>query len=458
MARKLQVPVAIADPVRKNVAEGKFSLDLPRCELRQCGTETPFVLSGVAFVDQNADGDLALRMFVTEKYDIREGMNKLGLGALTPGVLIPASSYYDITGIAQDGASWRAERQSVNPSFGAGTAIRVSLSYLERIETFPSSAAIAVKQWFIPGEIELPWHEVTQTEGGWSRDRFASGDADFAWAIKKADSGIDVQFMVKSGRALEPHATRFMQALEMLVGRSLRPLVSSIVSGNERTTRIHRRPARERSSLASPVQLGHFEPADAHRFLTCCLHGAEQPPAMNDQILVLHGFWWRILRSYQNDIENSSLVLSVAIEGVLKALFLSDHDADAAFCSLVNAAKPVIKRLDVNERVLTSIFSSLGYATEPKPQDAMRRLAEQGVLTGGHISAWRALRHKGAHGATLKDDLAEVQKHLDHFHCCLALFYRLLFTAIGYTGGFVDYSTRDWPPSTFPPDDVATAR
>lgn len=458
MAMKLHAPVAIMDPVRKDVVEGKFTLDLPRCELRQCGTETPLVLSGAGFVDQMADGDLALRMFVTEKHDIWEGMNKLGFGTLTSGVIIPASSYYDITGTAQDRASWRAGHQSVSPSFGAGTAIRVSLSYLDKIDTFPSSATVAVKQWFITGEIELPWHEMTQAERGWRRDRFESGDADFAWAIKKADGGMDVQFTAKHGQPLEPYASRFMQALEMLVGRPLRPLVTSTVSGNERITRVHRRPTKERSSLAPPVHLDHFEPADAHRFLTCCLHRAEQPPATNDQLLVLYGFWWRILRSYQSDIENSSLVLSVAIEGVLKALFLSEHDADVEFCGLVNAAKSAIKRLDVNQRVRSSILSSLDYATSPKPQDAMWRLAEQGLLTGAHIEAWGKLRHKGAHGAMLEDDLGKLQKHLDRYHCCLDMFYRLVFTVIGYRGGFIDYSTRDWPPSTFPPHDGATAR
>lgn len=292
MATKLQAPIAIADPLRKEVVEGRFTLDLPRCELRQCGAETPLVLSGAGFVDQTVDGELALRMFVTEKYDVREGMNKLGFGAITSGVIIPVSSYYDINATVQDHGSWRAEHQSVSPSFGVGTAIRVSLSHFEKVDTFPRSAVVATKQWFIPGETELPWHVVTQTERGWHRNRFESGDADFAWAIEKVEDGIDVQFTVKSGQPLEPHAARFMQALEMLVGCPLRPLVTSTVCGNERITRIHRRPIKERSSLTAPVQLGHFEPADAHRFLTCCLHRAEQRPSMNDQILVLHGFWW----------------------------------------------------------------------------------------------------------------------------------------------------------------------
>jgi len=50
----------------------------------------------------------------------------------------------------------------------------------------------------------------------------------------------------------------------------------------------------------------------------------------------------------------------------------------------------------------------------------------------------------------LEDDEDRLQQHFDRFFCCLDLFYRLLFVAIGYRGGFIDYSTRGWPPSSFP--------
>jgi hypothetical protein len=389
-------------------------------------------------------------MFVTEKYDVREGMNTLGFGMFTSGLIIPASSYYNITGIAQSGATWRAERQSVNPSFGVRTEVRISLTYLEKVDVLPRSAAVAVKRWFIPGEFELPWHVQSGARRDWSQDRFEFGDDDFAWALQQVEGGVDVMLTVKR-QPLEPHAIRFMQALEMLVGRPARPLVTGTVSGNERITRVHRRPKPDRSNLGAPMELRHVEPNDAHRFLTCCLHRAEQLPAMEDQLLVLYRFWWRILRAHQGDIENSSLVLSVAIEGVLKALFLSEHDADTEFCGLVDAAKPAIERLDIDERVHSSISRSLKNAAAPKPQETMRRLKEQGVLADAHVKAWKALRNTGAHGALLEDDEPRLQQHFDRFFCCLDLFYRLMFTAIGYWGGFIDYSSRGWLPSMFPP-------
>src|SRR5690348_13927137 len=173
MATKLQAPVAITDPVRKDVADGKFSLSLPHCELRQCGTDTPLVLTGVGFVDQGPDGDLTLRMFVTEKYDVRVGMDTLGLGTFTSsGVIIPTSAYYDVSATAQNGATWRAERQSVNPSFGARTEVRIPLTYLEKVDVLPRPAAVAVERWFISSEFELPWHVQSGARRDWAQDLF----------------------------------------------------------------------------------------------------------------------------------------------------------------------------------------------------------------------------------------------------------------------------------------------
>lgn len=446
MATKLQVPVSITDPVRKDVAEGKFALSLPRCELRQCVADVPLALSGAGFVNQEANGELTLRMFVTEKYDVREGMSKLGMGVSTPGVIIPATSYYDISGTAQNGATWRAEHQSVSSSFGIGTEVHARLTHVDKVEALPKSPSFQTKRWFIPGEFELPWHVHSGARRDWNNDRFEFGDNDFAWALEQADGGVDAMFTAKR-LPLEPHATRFMQALEMLVGRSLRPLVTHAVNSNERMTRVHRRPKWDRSGLGPPIELRHVGPGDSHRFLACCLHRAAQPSAKEEPLLALYRFWYRILRAHQRDIENSSLVLSVAIEGVIKSLFTCD--VDATFSDLANDSLPAIDCLEIDGRVKRAIRKCLEHAALPKPQNTLQLLTAEGVISDVHIKAWKAMRNAGAHGALLEDDEERLQKHIDRYYCCLDLFYRLLFIAIGYEGGFTDYSTRGWPASMF---------
>ena len=168
---------------------------------------------------------------------------------------------------------------------------------------------------------------------------------------------------------------------------------------------------------------------------------------------MLYRFWHRILRARHGDIENSSLVLSVAIEGIIMALCASEQDVDAQFLRLVEAAKPSVEGLAISERVRNSLLEHLKHAVNPRPMETMQRLKEQRVLTEAHIKVWRKMRNSGSHGAQLEDDDKEIEAHWQRYLCCLDMFYRLLFLVIGYKGNYVDRSRVGWPITRFPPTD-----
>jgi hypothetical protein len=445
------------ESLKNELIAGRFKLSLPTCKLRQCGTKTPRTYSGSGFVSQEDDGNLTLRMFATDDLNDGEKFNRIWPTNVIPGVLMPDTTYYDFESVDQDGNHWRAMRQSINETFGVGTEIEVQLRRLEKVEVYGKPEDVAWKKWFIPGDIELPWHLTTSTERSTRADHFEYEDAAFVWNVHKVEGGLDIQLKVKH-LPLEPHATRFLRALAMLTGRSMEPVVSYSTGNGELITRIHPRPRVEVSNLVSPFNLRTYAHDGAHRFLACCLHHADQKqPKHKDQLLVLYQFWYRILRAHQGDIENSSLVLSVAIEGTIKAIFHCEHDVDIEFSDLMKKALPTIKALAINERVRNSMLKSLENATFPKPKDTMLRLKQQGFLTDLHIKAWSSMRNTGAHGNLLEDSNNIFQAHLTRYFCCLDFFYRLLFVAIGYKGKYVDRSKIGWPESRFPtPNTVET--
>jgi hypothetical protein len=144
-----------------------------------------------------------------------------------------------------------------------------------------------------------------------------------------------------------------------------------------------------------------------------------------------------------------SWVLSVALEGLISKSVLDPADVDPEFVRQVDEAKPILKKIEIGERAMECVLSSLGNARRPRVQDALRRLVAKGVIGEVHTQAWKALRHAAAHGVMLvEDDDMLLQEHLDRYHVCLDLLYRLVFLLIGYTGKHVDYSTRDWPTRT----------
>jgi hypothetical protein len=192
---------------------------------------------------------------------------------------------------------------------------------------------------------------------------------------------------------------------------------------------------------------------DAHALLACFMTdsiGADGSSADHSELM--YRSWHRILRASKGDIENSSLVLSVAIEGVIKAAFLCDHDADHHFQSQVAEARPRLEAVDLPDRVRQCVQSSLGNAVKPRVQDGLKRLIEQGAISQAHLDAWKALRHAAAHGELfVADSDPAMQAHLNRFHCCLDLFYRLVFVIIRYRGKHVDLSSPGWPEAPFPP-------
>jgi hypothetical protein len=428
-----------------------FELSLPQCELRQCGASEPRVYSGPGFVRQAANGTLIFRMFASEHAGQGERLTRLFGDDHTPGVLIPTTSFFDLIAIDQNGDTWKAYQLHIEETFGISTEIRADFSQLEKSSNLSFPVTASTQIWFIPEAFELPWHVQTKSEKGIRTDRFEFEDNEFAWTVHKADNGRVVRLTTKKTE-MESHSRRFLHALGMLSGHILEPLISQLFEHSGHTTHIDCSPSRKPVRVPGPLTSSLHMHRDAHVFLLCCLRKANQPypgPAV-DQLLVLYRFWYRIAKARSNDIENSSLVLSVAIEGVIKELFHGEQDTDSAFVDALLASKPSIEALEINQRVRDSMLKSLENSAFPKPKDTMQRLKEQGALHQDHIKAWKALRNTGAHGALLQDENGEFQKHLNRYFCCLDLFYRLVFVSLGYRGRFVDRSVSGWPDSDFP--------
>ncbi len=110
----------------------------------------------------------------------------------------------------------------------------------------------------------------------------------------------------------------------------------------------------------------------------------------------------------------------------------------------------ILKKAGLKPRALECIRSSLGNALRPRVQDVLLGLADKGIVRKGHLDAWKALRHAAAHGAVLEDDEKAFQEHIDRFHVCLDLYYRLVFHLVGFAGRHTDYSVAGWPVAEFP--------
>lgn len=439
------------DKERKELATGTFQIPLVHCKLRQRGAEAPIIYEGPGLISQSKDGNLQLQMF-SEKVEFSEAFRRDHGLIVTPGTLFPENTYYDLDAIDFDETRWRATHLSINVTFGAGTLVQVDLRRLEKIQPFTSDRPGSAGGCFVPTSAELPWHKITTSDLGSSWDRFEHEDEQYEWEIRKLEGGLDIHFWVNEAHP-EPSFTRFLRALAILTGRPIDPWISAIREGEMLVTRFHtHHPELADAKLLGPLSLRMPSHQDAHRFLLCFVNNSviTQPGSVDGSELLFR-FWHRILRARERDIENSALVLSVAVEGVVKEAFLSKYDVDNEFVELVEGAKERLNRAKCHERIKGTLKASLGHSSSPKVKDTLKRLIEQGALNKEHLVAWEGMRHAAAHGGAWEDDEFALQSHIRRFHFCLDLFYRLVFIVIIYRGQHVDLTDTQWSERPFPP-------
>ena len=434
----------------KSLLAGDFEMPMSDCTLRQCGLDSPIVYNGPGLLTQEQDKSILLRVFAAP-VDHFEAFNRHFNRDLTPGELVPDSQYYDFEGKDSYGTVWRANRISIETDFGSGTYVRARPRTLEKLEERPEPVKRPMVMAFLPGKIELPWHAVSRKgERGWSVDQFETNAGRFEWRVVKTDDGAWLTFKCEDA-PVESRFEAFLRGLSILMGRWLKPICLSIFKGERQTTRmLNGLHEPEAEKLLAPIGTESEFAEDAHLFLELFMARAADESEFGEKACNLaYRYWHRILRSRENDIENSSLVLSVAVEGLVKKTLLSEKDADPEFVKQAEEAKPILKRAGLGPRALECVQSSLGNAKHPRVQDVLRRLAKEDVASEAHLEAWRGLRNAAAHGSILEDDDRALQEHLDRFHVCLDLYYRIVFLLIGYDGRHTDYGTRGWPTRRF---------
>ena len=428
---------------------------LPRCELRQRGTDTPIFFSGPGLVTQNVDRGLVVRVFAPPVEDMVETMNRSFNQDFVPGHLTPETDYYDLWAEDMTGAPWVAERVRVSTSHSFhGTYIQVDPNRLESTQSRGAISDRARLDTFVQGKLDLPWHMYPSSDGRGLINRFDGSVENFTWTVRRADDGVHLSVTAVK-HPIEPVFNAFWRALSILTGRALHTEVFWITERQSHTRRIANGYwGSDDARLLVPIRLDLEHAHQAHAFIAAYLRHAlgdgEKRPNHND--LVFQN-WHRILRARENDIENSALVLSVAIEGVINEAFASMVDEDVEFVGQVETAKAVVKGLksEIGERAWNWMMSSLGQASAPRAKHVLKRLVEQRAITDDHVQAWTDMRNKSAHGGMVPGDNEAFQAHIDRFHTCLNLFYRLVFIIVGYKGEHQDYSTIRWPDVVFPP-------
>ena len=420
-----------------------FEIDCIDIRLTQKIEKEPIVYTGPGTICQDEHGILQLKLY-SKINDIKKELSHQ-FKHHTPGKIIADDNYFTLKAIDMSGKEWVSDNIWVcaNVSFPAGG--QVIKSRLREIETIEDGSTTEKNYLFIivPGKHEIPCNEKEDLpNGGWRLNRsvFSANNIDFEF--RKLDNCLIINANSAPDCLKEGTYVKILEALSVITGLIIRPVVVKNTQQDHAVLKI-KSVSNSYSNKKFPLPFKHSTPSDLQSFF--CFFG-KYLAAIDAPFSDLFGFWHKVNRAWQANIENSSLSLGVAIEGIIRTYFGELGLPDDEITQQADEAKQKLNDIDIGKRIKDRLLSSIGgLLKNTSPKGALYQMAQDGLISKEMADEWLKLRNKSVHPDKLNEDPRAFQKYIDQIYTCIALFYRLFFIIIKYDGRYIDYSENGWP-------------
>lgn len=431
------------------ITRNEFAIEFLKARLVQQTQENPDSYSGSGSISQSSDGKLHLKMYcpLDSSDDITKEFQRLNSAfSREPGQLIEEQDYFAFEGADLFGHVWKAKNiwPKIHVSFpSGGVIVEAELNCTESRNERPArSTSTQCKVFVVPGLYQFPFNrgQLGTTEPVFSAATIDLGN-DRTCEVKTKDGSLVVSVQFHAADS-ERYPDCVLEALGICVGAHLVPQVEITIAQTERMQIIRclDRNAARHYRISPPLPVGQPDALQGiQAFIQHYLQKTTEPYSQ------LAGYWFRVLVAFHSGLENQALVLTTAIEGVLKAYFLELGYPDETFLKEIDDAKPVIEKLTIGARALGRIKSSLGSAKGATPSNTLTALASSGKIPSELVQVWKSLRNRSAHADELGMESPEIQEFINDLYACLELFYRLIILKTGFNGVLVRYSVVGWP-------------
>ncbi len=453
-----------AEEALKLMMDKKFVLDCPQMLLSpQLSTSSKKSYSGAGFVSQNPEGGLVFKIYCNDHVISHLFEDIEYFNALKSGEILGEEHYYSLLATDINGRQWESQRIDPDTHFGPiGSVIKGKIKELFYTYQLKNPAGGYFAEIYFPGDIDIPCNKTSEVEKIVDGKKRASSGK---WNIAKFDAcGFDFElekdkdwliFCVKS-KSIEINSAsimRFNEALQFIFGCSLSWPTLELSNGQDR--KIIVRPLNnygKKSTLGPPIAL---QQCRARSNMVWILFQKYLEYIIDYRENSWHplSYWIHtVIESGAASFDIERLVLSVAIEGVLKSQFSELRPIDATLESQINKAKQIILQSDLQDNFKKRVEGALGSMSQQRAKDRLHILKGQGFVRDELIREYGKLRDSSAHGDLVSG--TQMQTDFDQYAAALVLFYHLIFSVINYRGEYTDYSRRNYPLRRFP--DVLT--
>lgn len=419
-----------------------FEIDCIDICLTQKTDEDPIIYTGPGTIYQDKHGILQLKLY-SKSNDIEKDLSHQ-FKHYPPGKIIPDEDYFTLKATDMSGNEWVADNILISANVSPSTASMVIKSKLAEIKTIESNEARSNTEKnylfiIVPGQYKIPCNKTEGLpNGGWRLNRtvFSANEIDFEF--KKYDDYLIIYANAKTENLDKDVYLKLIEALSIFTGFIVRPIVIKNTQKDNDALKIKS----VDNSFTNKKLIPPFKQFTKTEFksFTCFLEKylANIEAPFSD----LFAFWHKINRAWQTSIENSSLSIGVAIEGIVKSYFSELGLADEEILKQAKEAKKLIKNSDLGERIKNRLSGSIGLLKNTSPKRALDQMVQKKWLNKAMMNEWEKLRNRSVHPDKMNQDLIAIQKYIDQVDTCLALFYRLIFIIIKYESNYRNYSKR----------------
>lgn len=444
--------------------EDSLIIDLPSIKLQRLDENNPEIYTGKGFLRIRRDHNFEMRVYADKNEDyskyLIQSLKRLQLHK--SGEIIPRSEYFRLESIDINGSSWYSEQVEISLSASQhGTVIVGTLQapLINKTTSLSSTPKAKIRLRFFN---DLPVHysgvRFTQaSEGGQPVDTQVEENHEtfpannYEITIRKVDPELGSTVLIATSKDEKLHPAielRLEEALSYVTASKVRWALCEKRIGTSREITIIPRSELNRSFLEPPL---HHKGQTSNDFWQLFGKYFEfiLPYSSEDAYHPLSLQIYHVVNGSARDLSLIALVVSIAIEGVLKVCFEDLAKPQQSFIASLEKVKSLIDRLKcADESLKGRIKGSLDQMKQSRAKDRLKLLVEQGIITKEQTKTWDKLRNASAH-ADKNFAPEKVQELALSCHIVHVMMHRLVFQAIDYSGQYVNYGTVGWPTENF---------
>jgi len=441
---------------------GTLELDCKKMVLRQ-RKDHGEVYEGPGYIRQTPEGALTFKIYVTAHENVKPLAYFAARLQRGPGKLYSPDVFYDLTVLAQDGATWTATDILPNFNWDMSDQSIIAIGQVQSIHVElerPTQPDNYLRLYFFE-EYALPLHRMSRVEQH-GREYEVTDRAEFEacncrFEVRVRQGSGDTVIEATSETNLPPaFETRIQEALQYLTAKSAFWRARAEGSG-ERLCIELLSPRREFPRTLfdppiSPASPGFYEHGwNLFGAYLVYVVAHTEGPQWNPVAYHLYN----AREASAGSLDAWAVGVSIAVEAVAHLIPLSPDDAEAARVTRFQShmREIVDVQTDLDGDLVERMHGLIGMMAHRRPKDVLHALVRTGHIDKKYIEAWDALRNRHVHPRP--KDLKQIQgvdyqEMVDRIHRAEVILWQLTFYLIGYEGPYIDYGTDNFPSKNYP--------